>query len=239
MTLRTNRITLPDLNTIKAERQDKAKANEQMRLITAAEHRANIEPTRKKEQVAETKRRKEKDRRIKADVANLKVDPIMGRSPTGQPIRVDGNSGPGRILALHNQQPNVWKKEMADAAGKFGRDYDMSEFRGLSGMGLEPKVDSSGSMDVAATGIIARMRLRELHKKIGEDGYAMLVLVCGVGFTFTDLHGKGLGDKRTLSERLRVALNKAAHHYALLKEEPVSDFLTKAHRLITDIKNSV
>ena len=46
---------------------------------------------------------------------------------------------------------------------------------------------------------------------------------------------QAVGDKRTLSEKLRVALNKAAHYHALIREEPLSDFLTKAHRLITDI----
>ena len=101
MTLRTNRITLPDLVSVKAERREKAKTRETANRIAAAAERVNLETARKKEAVAEVKRRKENGRRIKADVANLKVDPIMGRSPTGQPIRVDGNSGPGRILALH------------------------------------------------------------------------------------------------------------------------------------------
>jgi hypothetical protein len=108
----------------------------------------------------------------------------------------------------------------------------------MQAMGLSPKVDSSGSGgDISAVSIVAKSRLQELQRRIGEDHYAMLVLVCGVGLTFTDMHAQKMGDKRHLSEILRVALRKASAFYQGSRDEPMSEFMTRAHRVIKAIKD--
>lgn len=232
-------VTLADipLSAVKAERRASSEATEKQRRARNTVDLVKTPARRKAEAAAEKLRLKEKERRINLDLANLKVDPIDGQAPSGAVIRVNRNTGAGHLLSMHRQQPDVWTKPMVDAGARFGRDYDLSEFRGLSGMGLEPKVDSFGEKDVAATGIVARMRLRQLRERVGDDYYGILVLVCGIGFTFTELKAHRIGDKRALSDRLRTALNKAAAFYGGLKEEPVSDFLRRAHRLINEIKN--
>jgi hypothetical protein len=239
---RINQVSLaplPNLSDIKAERRERERQRDKQSRADSIAAQATLPKMREMEGRAEEKRQKEKRERIRRDIANLKVDPMEGRSPDGKMIRVDRNSGPGHLLALHKQNPVIWTKPMVDAGGRFGRDYDLAEFRGLGGMGLEPKVDSSGTSKDGATaaGIVARSRLRDLQARLGADYYAILVLVCGVGFTFTELHSKGLGEKRTLSDKMRVALNKAAAFYSGTKEEPMSDFLVKAHRLVESIKN--
>lgn len=208
-----------------------------MSKATATERVRELPRIRKDEEQAEEKRQKTKARRIKSDIANLKIDPMEGRAPNGTLIRVDRNTGPGHLLALHRQNPNTWTKPMVDAAGRFGRDYDIAENSGLSGTDFEPKVDTSGKVEQTAVGIVASSRLRELRNRVGDEYYYILVLVCGIGFTFTELHANGLGDKRSLSDRLRVALNKAAAFYGMTKEEGMSTFLRRAHDIVNDLKN--
>ncbi len=239
MTARINRITLAHVNLsgIKAERRQQQNEREKADKAAAIEKQRNLPAIRKAEEQAEQNRRKEKVRRVKSDVANLKVDPIDGRAPNGSPIKVDRNSGPGHLLALHRQNPNTWTKPMVDAAGRFGRDYDVSENSGLSGTDFEPKVDTSGKVEQSAVGVMASARLREIKAKIGDEHYAILVLVCGIGFTFTELHAKGLGDKRSLSDQLRVALNKCAAYYGVSKDDGMSGFLRRANSLIDGLKN--
>lgn len=240
MPARINRVSLaevPSLSELKAERRENARATENGSRDAALALQSQLPHLRKQEAQAEEKRLKEKDRRIRADVANLKVDPIDGRAPHGALIKVDRNSGPGHLLALHRQNPNVWTKPMVDAAGRFGRDYDIAENSGLSGTDFEPKVDTCGKIESSAVGIVASSRLRDLKTKIGPDAYAILVLVCGVGFTFTELHANGLGDKRSLSDQLRVALNKCAAFYGMSKDEGMSGFLRRATDLIDGLKN--
>lgn len=237
---RTNRVTLvelPSLSDIKAERRESQRQQEKAKREAAAERLQELAKIRQAEEQAEEKRLKVKERRIRADIANLKIEPIEGRAPNGNLIRVDRNTGPGHLLALHRQNPNTWTKPMVDAGGRFGRDYDTAENAGLSGTDFEPKVDTSGRVEQSASGIVASSRLRDLRTKIGDEYYFILVLVCGIGYTFTELHANGLGDKRSLSDRLRVALNKAAAFYGVTKEEGMTTFLRRAHEMVNDLKN--
>lgn len=240
MPARTNRVSLvevPSLSELKAERREGVRVMEKESRDANLAQQSDLPRLRKLEAQAEEKRIKAKERRVKADHANLKTDPIDGRAPHGALIKVDRNTGPGHLLALHRQNPGVWTKPMVDAAGRFGRDYDIAENSGLSGTDFEPKVDTSGKIESSAVGIIASARLRDLKAKIGPESYAILVLVCGIGFTFTELHANGLGDKRSLSDQLRVALNRTAAFYGMSKDEGMSGFLRRATDLIDGMKN--
>lgn len=203
---------------------------------------AKIESGVTRQQISREKQEARVQEQIKQDrmvlgTSNIRVEPGHGAIGDGKVHRVNTASGHGHLLALHRQQPNTWTKPMVDAGMRFSRDYDLTNYRGMQAMGLSPKVDSSGSGgDITAVSIVAKSRLQQLALRIGEDHYAMLVLVCGVGLTFTDMHAQKMGDKRHLSEILRVALRKADAFYQGRKEEPMSDFMTRAHRVITAIK---
>jgi hypothetical protein len=164
---------------------------------------------------------------------NRRMKPEDGVIGDGKHYTVDGNSGIGSILRLCCTTPQRWSKPLADAALRFSKDYDLSEFRGMQAMGLEPRVDVSGVREPdAAVGVVARHRLRALCDQIGDDYYGIMVLCCGIGLTFSDLKAQGIGDKRSLSDLLNTALRKAAAFYTGGRHVPKSTFLEKAANML-------
>lgn len=230
--------TEPSLSQMKIEKRENAIRQERGIAEANIAARANIVKTKDRERIAEVKRLKEKDRRLYRDLPNMKIDPVEGRSPQGELVKVNRNTGPGHFLALHRAKPEIWTKPMIDAAARFGRDYELTEFGGIAAASLEPRVDSSISSGdgKSAVSIIARQRLLDLKRRIGPDDFIILECSAGIGMTQTEMHARGMGDKRTLGERLRLALNRAAAFYGGLREDPQSQFYKAAYRVIEHIK---
>lgn len=144
----------------------------------------------------------------------------------------------GYLMEQHHRQPRVWTSSMVEGGNRFAKEYATGHFRGLSSPGYEPRVDnSSGPGDNSFLSIGALLRLKDLRRQIGMENYLILELVCGRGMTLGDLHKHGMGQKGTLGERLRTALEHAAAFYQYIPEVPPSKFLRDANRLIEKLKN--
>lgn len=232
------RMKEPTLSEIMGEKRKRAERQRIKTIKLNIEAYGLLHKTKKSEQVSEVKRKREKSLRLSRDISNLRVDPVDGRAPNGDIIRVNRNTGPGHFLALHRQRPDVWTKPMVDAAASFARDYEVSEFGGIGAGSLEPRVDSSlivneGKM---ANSMLARRRLLALRERIGGDDFVILELAAGIGLTQTEMHTQGMGDKRALGERLRLALNRAAAFYGGAQSLPKSQFLVAAQSLVESFK---
>ena len=142
-------------------------------------------------------------------------------APNGQTVTVDLKNHP--LLRIYKN--GGIEAHQLEAANRFTKDFVASNFSGIRGPGLEPRVDTSGFSGVNLHAVDAQRRIKDLKahlwdKSRGDEKYLILEAVCGYDINISEIHAAGGDDKRSISLLLQQALNGAARFYELIDQEP-------------------
>ncbi|WP_370677610.1 hypothetical protein [Pleomorphomonas sp. PLEO] len=150
---------------------------------------------------------KERKRRRKLDMPNLKVSPVLAQTFSGERVMVDSISGRFNLMVKRYG----WQRELGEACQRFEHDYQLS-LGGIRSQSLEPHVDGGRSPQNTAQ-VEAIQTIRCIEQGMHPEEWVVLVLWAGHGITIKEMHKQGWGVTDELGRRLKRAASHAAAYY--------------------------
>ena len=97
---------------------------------------------------------------------------------------------------------------------KYRKLFEISQI-GAKTANLSERIDSTGKGDIADHKLDAMQELVRCNTAVGPTSARVLDLVCGEGYTISDLNRRMEWSKYYGGHRLREALGEAAYHFGL------------------------